>query len=75
MEAPLQRGAFADHIANNGETSLSVALTFGKHDVVDLLRSFTIPTSEDSVTMVILMLKEKVIYLDFSSVIEILEML
>lgn len=58
MQAPLQHRAFADHIANNGETSLSVALACRKHDVFELLRYFTKPTLEHSVTMAIVMRKE-----------------
>ena len=58
MQAPLQHRAFADHIANMGETSLSVALACRKHDVFELLRYFTKPTLVHSVTMAIVMRKE-----------------
>ena len=75
VEALLQHGAAADYLANNGETPLSFALSKGKLDVVDLLRYFTEPTSEHSVTMAILLLKEMVVYLDFLSIIELFEML
>ena len=75
MEALLQHGAAADYIANNGETPLSVALSQGKHGVVDLLRYFTEPTSEHSVTMAILMLQEMALYLDFLSILDLFEML
>ena len=75
VEALLQHGAAADYMANNGETPLSVALSKGKHDVVDLLRYFTEPTSEHSVTMAILMLNDIAVYLDFLSIIDLFEML
>ncbi len=75
VEALLQHGAAADYMANNGETPLSVTLSKGKLDVVKLLRYFTEPTSEHSVTMANLLLKEMVVYLDFLSIIELFEML
>ena len=77
VEALLQHEAASEHIANNGETPLSVALSKGNLDVVKLLRCFTEPTSEHSVTMAMLMLKDLVVYhhLECLSIIELFQLM
>ena len=70
MEALLQHGAAADYIANNGGTPLSIASSKGNLDVVKLLRYFTEPTSEHSVTMAMLLLKDVYHHLECVSIIE-----
>ena len=77
VEALLQHGAAADHRTIHGRTPLSIASSQGYHDVVKLLRYFTKPSSEHSVSMAMLMLQKLVVYhhLECLSIIELFEML
>ena len=77
VEALLQHGAAADYLAKNGTTPLSIASSKRNHDVVKLLRYFTKPTSEHSVTMAMLMLEKLVVYhhLECLSIIELFQMM
>ena len=73
--ALLKHGAAADFMTNYGETPLSIALSKRNRDVVKLLRYFTEPTSEHSVSMAMPMLKELVVYhhLECLSIIELFQ--
>ena len=78
VEALLQHGAAVDKATTDyGTTPLSIASSNGKLYVVKLLRYFTKPTSEHSVTIAMLMLKELVVYhhLECLSIIDFFQMI
>ncbi len=77
MEALLKHGAAVEHMVMNRQTPLSIASSNGKLDVAELMRYFTEPTLERSVTMAMLMLKELVVYhhLECLSIIELFQMM
>jgi hypothetical protein len=77
VETLLQHGAAADKAMTGGRTPLSIASSQGYHDVVKLLRYFTKPSSEHSVTMAMLMLEELVVYhhLECLSIIDFFQMM